>query len=76
MCVNVGDFQYTVSADHFVIARYIGEAPNPVILAMIDGIPVKELGKYSFAGTDIACITIPEGRPAKKSRHMFLKMLD
>lgn len=61
MCVNVDDFQYTVSTEHIVIDRYIGENPNPVVPAMIDGLPVKELGKYSFAGTDIVCITIPEG---------------
>lgn len=53
MCVNMDDFQYTVSADHIVINRYIGDTPNPVVPAMIDGFPVKELGKYSFAGTDI-----------------------
>lgn len=61
MCTNIDDFQYQVSADHMAIARYIGEEPDPVIPAVIDGIPVKELGDYSFAGTEIECISIPEG---------------
>lgn len=39
----------------------IGEEPAPVIPAVIDGLPVKELGVYSFAGTEIECISIPEG---------------
>lgn len=61
MCTNIDDFQYQVSADHIVIAHYIGEEPAPVIPAVIDGLPVKELGAYSFARTEIECINIPEG---------------
>lgn len=61
MCADIKDFQYSVSVDSIVITRYIGGSLKPAIPTRIDGLPVKELGAQSFAGTDIACITVPEG---------------
>ncbi len=42
------------------ILRYIGEERNPQIPEKIDGRDVLILGEYSFMGTDILSITLPE----------------
>ena len=55
-------FRFSMSSDGtgLCIDKYTGDSQYVVIQSSYDGLAVKEIGDYAFAGTDIISVKIPD----------------
>ena len=57
-----GDWQYIILEDGTAsIAKYLGEETEVTVPDILDGKKVTSIGKLTFAGSNLASITIPDG---------------
>ena len=58
---HASNYKYTLTTNGAVITKYIGTSDTVQIPASIEGRPVIKIYEYTFSGTNVKSVTIPEG---------------